>query len=152
MKNNKGITIVEMVVVVLILILLAIISVWSSKRTNVQAEATMIYSELNAMHKGVLKIRSEYNNEIIDAYTSGEHYNTQIVDSDNDVWYVIYGMGNDNYSEKIMNNLGIDEIKRDYKVNYDTAEVEFLNGPVKVDEYEINSYEDIKTLMESGVL
>ena len=51
-----------------------------------------------------------------------------------------------------MKNLGVDELKRNYKVNFKTAEVEFLDGEVTVGEYKINSYEDMKTLMESGAI
>lgn len=150
--KNKGLTIVEMVVVVLILILLALIGIWSTKGTNTKAEATLIYSELSAMHKGVLKVRGEYNAEIIDNYTQGVHYHGQITDASGDVWYTIYGIDDPNYNETILYNLGIDEIKRNYKVDFDDAKVEFLDGPVKIDEYEVNSYEDMKTLMESGVI
>lgn len=150
--NNKGITVVEMVIVVLILILLAIISIWSTKATNTKAEAAVVYSELSAVYKGVLKIRGEYNAEIIEDYAPGEHYNGSFTDASGDVWYTIYGISDPNYSEKIMYNLGIDEIKRNYKVSFDDAEVEFLDGPVKINEYEVNSYDDMKTLMESGVI
>ena len=67
-------------------------------------------------------------------------------------WYVIYGMDNPKYSEEVLESFGLDELKRNYKVNFETAEVEFLNGPVEIGEYEINSYEDMVTLMESGVI
>lgn len=155
MKNkrftNKGFTIVEMVVVVIILILLAIIAIRSSKRTSLQAELANIQTEMSAVRTGVLKIHSEYNNGTIDDYTSGEHYNAIMTESDN-TWYVIYGMNNPEYSKEIMENYGLSELKKDYRVDFDTAEVEFLNGPVKIEEYEITSYEDLMTLIESGVI
>jgi len=150
--RNKGITIVEMVVVVLILILLAIIALWSSQRVSLESEATVIYAELKAVHTGVLKIQQEYNLEIIDGYTSGEHYTGLDIDAEGRRWYVIYGLDDPNYDEDIVENLGVDEIKRNYKVNFETGEVEFLDGPVTIGEYKINSYDDMVTLKESGVI
>lgn len=153
--RNKGVTIVEMVIVVLILIILAIIAIWSSRKPSLQAEASVIYSELKGVYTGVLKIRQEYELRNFEDYTEGQHYNAKLTDgSDNVVedWYVIYGMDDMRYNEEIIKNIGVDELKRNYKVNFETAEVEFLDGFIKVGEYEINSYEDIKTLMESGVI
>lgn len=153
--KNRGVTIIEMVIVVIILILLAIIAIWSSRSTSVKAEAAVIWSELRAVHAGVLKIKQEYDLEIFEDYVQGQHYNAPYTDaSDNIVpdWYVIYGLDDVRYSEEIMENIGVDELKRNYKVNFKTAEVEFLDGSVTVDGYNINSYEDMKTLMDSGVI
>lgn len=152
--KNKGITMIEMVIVVIILILLAIIAIYTSKKPSLEAEAALVYSELKAVHTGVLKVQQEYNLGFHE-YTSGEHYSSLLLDESNVVvpnWYVIYGINNAKYDVNVLENLGIDELKRDYKVNYQTAEVEFLNGPVKVGEYEIKSYKDMVTLMESGVI
>lgn len=149
--KNKGFTIVEMVIVVIILILLAVIAIRSSKRTSLQAEVASIQAEMSAVRTGVLKIHSEYNNGIIDDYTSGEHYNA-IMTENGDTWYVIYGMNHADYSRDVIDNYGMNELKKNYKVDFDTAEIEFLDGPVKIDDYEINSYDDLKTLLESGVI
>lgn len=152
--KNKGITMIEMVIVVIILILLAIIAIYTSRKPSLEAEAAVIYSEIKAVRTGVLKIQQEYNLGICD-YTSGEHYNNVLRDETDTVvpnWYVIYGMDNPKYSEEVIENFGLDELKRNYKVNFETAEVEFLNGPVEIGEYEINSYEEMVTLMESGVI
>lgn len=153
--KNKGITLIEMVVVVLILILIAIIAIWSSKKTTIEAETAVIFSELKAVHTGVLKVQGEYNAEIIEDYKAGEQYNTECQDASGIVipdWYIIYGMTSPSYSETVLENLGIDELKRDYKVNFKEAKVEFLNGPVSVGEYEINSYDEMLVLMESGAI
>lgn len=153
--NKKGITLIEMVIVVIILIILAITALWSTKQITSKAEADMLLAELKAVYTGVLKIRQEYNLENFENYTQGEHYNDVLTDaSDNvvDDWYVIYGMDDVRYDKKIIRNLGVDELKRNYKVNFEEADVEFLDGPVTIDKYEINSYEDMKTLQESGVI
>jgi len=153
--KNKGITMIEMVIVVIILILLAIIAIYTSRKPSLEAEAAVIYSEIKAVRTGVLKIQQEYNLGICD-YTSGEHYSSLLIDeTDSDVpkkWYVIYGMDNPKYSQEVLENFGLDELKRNYKVNFETAEVEFLNGPVEIGEYEIHSYDEMVTLMESGVI
>ena len=115
----------------------------------------MIFFVLLAVHTGVIKIKQEYELENFEDYTSGEHYNTELTDSLDNVikdWYVIYGINDSRYNEKIMKNLGVDELKRNYAVNFNTSEVKFLDGPVKIYEYEVNSYDEMKTLMESGVI
>lgn len=152
---KKGITMIEMVIVVIILIILAITALWSSKKINLEAESAVILSELKAVYTGVLKIKQEYDLENFEDYESGEHYNALLTDElDNIVpdWYVIYGINDVRYSEEIMKNLGVDELKRNYKVNFNTADVEFLDEPLILDKYQINSYEDMKTLEESGVI
>lgn len=153
--KNKGITIVEMVIVVIILILLAIIAIWSSQKPTLEAEAAVVYAELKAVHTGVLKIQQEYNLEIFEDYTEGIHYNAKLTDAADAVvpdWYVIYGVDDIRYNEEIMENLGVDELKRNYKVNFKTADVEFLDGAVMVGEYKINTYDEMTTLMESGAI
>lgn len=153
--KNKGITIIEMVIVVLILILLAVIAIWSAKKTSLEAEAALISTELKAVHTGVIKIKQEYELQNFEDYTPGEHYNVELTDDADNVvpdWYVIYGISDTRYNEKIMQNLGVDELKRNYKVNFETSDVEFLDGPVMIGEYEVNSYDDMVTLMNSGVI
>ena len=153
--KSRGITMIEMVVVVMILIILAIIALWSSRKTSVEAEAAFIFSELKAVHTGVIKIKQEYELENFEDYTSGEHYNEKLLNFDGNEsgdWYAIYGINDSRYSKKIMENLGIDELKRNYAINFDNAEVKFLDGPVKIYEYEVNSYGEMKNLMESGVI
>ena len=153
--KNKGITLIEMVIVVIILVLISIIAIWSSKGTNLKAEASVYFSEMKAVYTGVLKIKQEYDLENFEEYISGEHYNTPLTDDSDNViqdWYVIYGMDDPRYSEEIMENYGINELKRNYKVNFNTTDVEFLDGPVRIGEYEIKSYDEMKTLRESGVI
>ena len=63
--KNKGVTIIEMVIVVIILILLAIIAIWSSKQPTLEAEAALYFSELKAVYTGILKIKQEYLQALI---------------------------------------------------------------------------------------
>lgn len=153
--SKKGVTVIEMVVVVVILILLAIMAIWSAQRPSAEAEAAVIYSELRSVYLGVSKIKSEYESMTIDEYTAGEQFCEEYKEDGEAVegWYVIYGLDDvTKYDENVLNNYGVAELKRSYKVNFDTGEVEFLNGPVKVGEYEVNSYDQIKQLMDSGVI
>lgn len=154
--KRKGVTMIEMVIVVLILILLAIIAIWSSKKPSLKAEALVLYKELEGVYDGITQISIDYNASNIDDYTEGEDYNEKYKDaSGNEVegWYVIYGLDMPElYNEEVIKNIGVSELKRSYKVNFNEREVEYLNGPVELGDYKINSYEEMETLIKSGVI
>ena len=144
----------------LLILMLAIIVSLLTLTGCKEDENTIVVGATSAPHAEILEAAKplleekgyKLKIEVFEDYTAGEHYNSKTTNPSGDVWYTIYGMNDSRYDEDILDNLGVDELKRNYLVNYETGEVEFLDGPVKIDEYEINSYEDMKTLMESGVL
>lgn len=146
MMKNKGVSMIELVIVIILLIMIASFAIFSTKTTNLQAEATLLYTEMKAVRQGVLAISQDYNYGIIDSINEGEYYNVQ-----DGEWYVIYGIGEEEYSPEVVQNLNIEDLKRTYLVKFDTAEVK-LEKPVTIGEYKINTYEDIETVIESGAL
>lgn len=158
MMKNKGVSMIELVIVIILLIMIAVFAIFSTKTTNLKAEATALYEEMLSLKKGIMLVYQNYSIGIIDTYeVEGEYYNTTFIDEDSEKWYVICGVGaegateQERYSPQVMKNLGIEELKRTYLVKFDTAEIK-LEEPVRIGEYKIETYEDIETITESGAI
>ena len=162
--SKKGITIVEIVVVIIILILLAVIAIFNTNRTMEMAQAMAYKEEFAALYSALTNLQTQYNLGFIE-YTSGENYYSSFVNhEDNDnTWYTIYGLNNVSevgYSEKIIKNLGLDELKRSYEFrlrddynNKDDIQIKLLGDDyLDVKGYRIRTYDDILELMESGAI
>lgn len=146
MINKKGVTIVELVIIIILLLLIASFAILSTRTTNIEAEATALYSEMDALHRAIILVNSDYNYGIINEIEEGKYYSSK-----DDEWCKVYGISNSNYSQEIINNLGLDELKRTYLVNFETGEIK-LENPEKIGEYIIETYKEMKTIIESGAL
>ncbi|MBO5179419.1 MAG: hypothetical protein J6B87_03640 [Clostridia bacterium] len=146
MMKNKGVSMIELVIVIILLIMIAAFAIFSTKTTNLQAEATLLYTEMKALKEGILAVQQDYNYGIIDEIKEGKHYNTTSGD-----WCVIYGINEPEYSPTIIENVNVDELKRTYLVKFETGEVK-LEEPATIGEYKIETYENIETVMESGAI
>ena len=162
--SKKGITIVELVVVIIILILLSIIAIFNTNKTMVMSEAMAYKQEFTALYTALTNLQMQYNLGEIE-YTQGEHYYSSREDADdnNNTWYTVYGLNNyseEGYSEKIIENLGLDELKRSYefrlydnKTEKDDIAIRFIgNDYVEINGYKVRTYEDIVNLMNSGAI
>lgn len=153
--KQKGLTMMELVVVVILLIVLAVIAIYASNRPNREAEAAVLFTEMKAVQEGILKIRTEIGlGDTGEDYQAGIHYNEVYQEGGSEVpgWYIIYGISDPQYNKTVLQNLGVQDLKHNYKVNFDTAEVELLDGPIAIGEYKIRTYQEMKNLMESGVI
>lgn len=148
MMKNKGVSMIELVIVIILLMLIAAFAIFSTETTNLQAEATLLYTEMKAVKAGIRAVNQDYNYGIIKEIKEGEHYNRK---SDDGEWYVIYGIGSAEYSPTIIENINVDELKKTYLVKFDTGDIK-LEEPVAIGEYKIETYEDIETVMESGAI
>lgn len=146
MKKNKGVSMIELVIVIVILIMIAAFAISSTKTTNLQAEATLLYTEMRALKAGVLSVKQDYDYGIIDTIDKDKYYND--VEGD---WCKIYGIGELEYSEEIIKNLSLDELKRTYLVNYETGDIK-LKESVTIGDYKIETYEDIEKIIKSGAI
>lgn len=146
MMKNKGVSMIELVIVIVILIMIASFAIMSTKTTNLQAEATLLYTEMRALKTGVLSVKQDYDYGIIDSIDKDKYYN----DVEDD-WYIIYGVGELEYSEEIMKNLSLDELKRTYLVDYETGDVK-LQESVTIGDYKIETYDDIEKIIKSGAI
>lgn len=146
MIKNKGVSMIELVIVIAILIMIAGFAILSTKTTNLQAEATLLYTEMKALKTGVLAVKQDYDYGVIDSIPKGKYYN----DIEND-WCIIYGVSELEYSEEIIKNLSLDELKRTYLVDYETGDVK-LRESVKIGDYKIETYDDIEKIIKSGAI
>ena len=108
---------------------------------------------MRAVYTGVAHTRDKYNAELIDDYTQGIDYCAKLyISGDSTNWYLIYGLDmNTSYNESVVHNLGINELKRTYKVSFDDVKVELFE-PLTIGGYKITSYDDMITLQESGAI
>ena len=164
-KNNKGITMIEIVIVIIILILLAVIAIWNSWPSYLKGEGTNILREFKSVETGAIMIRNIYNTnpdfELEPNVHYCEKYTITSGDNSGDVWYTIYGRddsgeswyeGKDGVFKTIINNWGLDDLKRSYDIKIDgDLEIKFSNGNyVEINNFKVYSYEDLKSLLESG--
>lgn len=170
MKNNKGITMIEMVIVIIILILLAVITVWNTRSSYLKAEGANIYTEFVQLRKGAEMLLTFYNTGSLEDYQQGVHYCTKYEDSNGKTWFTLYGqdeLGQTWYNARdaespdkgknifkaVKDAWGLDELKRSYDVfiSDDKVEIKFSdNRYVEINNYKVYSYDDIKVLQESG--
>lgn len=138
MKTNRGISLIELVIVMIIMILIISFAVYSGIDSISKAEATELYEEMNSMVSAVngVMVRKELG-EYDDAWLAN-YYNEDLQNG----WYLIKA------DSSKSQNLGVDSLKRNYLVNFETGEV-ILETPVVVLETEVQTYDSIRQLVES---
>lgn len=171
MKNQKGVTMIELVIVLVILLLLTTFAVYTGTESTNQALVTEVYTEINSMRSATnsIKIKKELNSNFImeegihfdkklsDVMTKDELKNNYNIDIDEgfDKLYLIYGMdeygmSGDKYNNSdVRKNYGLDSIKHTYLVNFETGKVELLKSLI-LDNKEIRTYEQIRALVDDG--
>ena len=164
MKNNKGITMIEIVVVIIILIILAVIAIWNTWASYLKAEGTSILTEFESVEKGAIMLETFYNTDENFEFVQYEHYCEVDIDDSGDAWYVIYGKDyvgdawynavpyGDEVYETIIRNWGLDNLNRSYEVNFGKKiRIRFANDNyLELNNFKVYSYDDIKSLRESG--
>ena len=162
--NNKGITMIEIVIVIIILILLALIAIWNTWSSYLKAEGVALLTEFQSVEKGAVMLEAIYNTDENFEFTQYEHYCTDYIDESGDTWYVIYGNDsngqwfyNSRYDGQeiyrtILNNWGLENLNRSYEVNFGKRiRIRYAFGNyVELNKFIVYSYDDIKSLRESG--
>lgn len=167
MKSQLGVTMIELVIVLIITLLIATVAISSGQKTLNEADVTEVYVEMSAMQKTVntVMMQLEMNSDL--ELEKGKHYDmefdigrdTSVEYGDNVLgeagdWYIIYGVAADLDAEKeiydnskVRENLGLDSINHTYIVNYKTGEVELLR-PLVIDSQEVRTYEQVRSVAE----
>ena len=177
---QKGVTLIQLVVLIIVLLIIVSFAIFSvdnitdesiiareheslkevkigvDQTLNLEAEATMLKTEMNNVKKALILVYQKYETQMIDEIEGQEGvlYNEPLKDNSGTIvedWYVIYGMDSNKYSEEVIENLSLDELKKTYEVNFETKDVR-LKDSVTIGEYSIKTYEDIETVLESGAL
>ena len=160
MKNNLGVTLVELVVVIVILLIIATFAINSGVDTLDEADVTEVFVEMtsvkSALSSVALKKEIDPNIQIV----QGEYYDALfsplvgVTYGDNvlgnqEKWFVIYGIDNkEEYdSSSVRGYLGLDTLNHTYIVNYETSEVELLK-PVTIKDLEVRTYSQVREIAE----
>ena len=149
MKNNRGISLIELAIVIIILIIIAGLAVFSGKESVDKAEVTEIFAEVsnikNAVNGVIVQMNLEEKEN--DSEWLKKFYDTTTSEAS---WYEIYGMdkGEQYYNSNVRKNLDMDTIKRSYKVNFTTGDVK-LSQSLKLLDTTVSTYDEIRALAES---
>lgn len=145
MKWNHGITIVELVLVMIIMILLVSFAVYSGIDSVGKAEATELYEEMTSMRNALVGIVTQ--KEILDeddAWLSS-YYNEDMGNG----WYIVRASNELESGEvDLSSKYEVDLIKRSYMVNFDDGDISLLT-PVELLGSSVRSYESVRALVES---
>ena len=145
MKKNHGITIVELVLVMVIMILLVSFAVYSGIDSIKKAQATEIYEEMNSMKNALGGIMTQKMIEEQDDTWLANYYHEVTGNG----WYTVKATSEISGSEvDLSSKYGVDTIKRTYLVNFEEGDIS-LASPVEVLGSSVRSYESVRALVES---
>lgn len=140
MKNNKGITLITLVVTIVIIMILASVGIYSGVRSLKLAELNRFTTELKIMQTQVNSMYEKLKN---DETISGQailSIGTEILSSSNDVQNqasivftqnasgITSSVGYKYYSLETISNLGIEGITQDFFINIETRSVVSYKG------------------------
>lgn len=146
MKNNKGISMIELVIVIIIMIMIASFAIYNGTNSTEKAEATQIYTEITNVMKAVNGVMLQKELESGDGEWLKDYYDKEIGNG----WYEIYGMNDSGYeASNVRKKLSLDEIKRNYMVNYETGEV-MLSKTTEILNSSVRTYDSIRALVQSN--
>lgn len=169
MKKQNGVTMIELVIVLIIILLITTFSVYTGSNSVDQAMVTEVYSEMNSMREAVngVVLKKEldesfivqegknYDFKISTLATSVEEfenaYGIDIVDEEFNYLYIIVGMDDfPNYeNSKVRDFYGFSSIKHSYLVNFDEGKVDLLK-PLKLVNREVRTFEQVRALVDEG--
>ena len=160
MKNNLGITMIELVVVLVIIIIIATIAVASGTKTLDEADIAEVYIEMDSIKETINSVILQQSMNDDFRLEQGKHYDSDFVPAegvtygdnvlgDQDNWHMIFGVDEkDIYLESnVRTTLGLDSINHTYIVNYETAEIE-LYKPVVVANTAVRTYDEVRSIAE----
>lgn len=167
MRNQAGVTMIELVIVLIITLVIATVAISSGQKTLTEADITEVYVEMTTLKKAVntAMLQMEMNSDL--RIEEGKFYDkdfdsgrdTSVTYGDNvlasaENWYIIYGITSEKAEEKaiydtseVRDTLGLDSINHTYIVNYETGEVELLR-PIVIDSKQVRTYEQVRTVAE----
>ena len=148
MKTQKGITMIEVIVSIVVLLIIALLAVYMSKDSTMQAKATEVYAEMKAVDQAINTVRSDMLLDDSFSLEQGKHYDATTGEED---FYIIYGSLDDSNEMQAAKNIGLDSLKRNYIVNYETGEFK-LQTAVDIKGNDIRTIREVKDLLDSGAI
>ena len=172
MKHQNGISMIELVIVLIIIILIASFSVYTGNAAIDQASLTEVYTEILSIKAAVNDVnykRSMEDEFEMDEYL-GKMYDKKVGDMTKGEYesysgiiisetsfenlqnsYLIFGMDNmDAYkTSEVKNFYGLDSIKHSYVVDFDESRVDLLKT-VKIGKHTVRTFEQVRALVDEG--
>lgn len=162
MRNDSGVTMVEIAIVLVIIIMIAAFAVMSGRTTLEEADASEVYIEMNSMKEAINSIIMKGNMDESFMIEKGKQYDLPFVpvpgvfygenvtDYSSD-WYIIFGKDNEEaYKEsKVKKELGFDAINHTYIVNFNTDSVE-LYKPITILNTQVRTYDEVRALVSNS--
>lgn len=145
MKSNKGITIVELIIVMIIMIMLVAFSVYSGVNYVQKAEATNLYEEMHSMKLAIGSINMEMSmGDYDEAWLVSNYTNGEVGEG----WYKVLATEEAN-GDDLSSKYGVDIIRRNYLVNFKEEEL-ILENAVEVLGTSVRTYDSVRILVESN--
>ncbi len=162
MKNNLGVTMIELVVVIVIVLMIATFAINSGKDTLTETDVTEVLVEMTSVKNALkaLALKQEvtenfqiskgelYDEEFISA--TGVSYGDNVLGNQQD-WYIIYGIDVDDVdlykNSKARENLGLESLNHTYIINFKESDVE-LYRPVTLENRKVRTYDEVRELAE----
>ena len=172
MKRQNGISMIELVIVLIIIILIASFSVYTGNAAIDQASLTEVYTEILSIKAAVNDVnykRSLEDEFDLDEYL-GKMYDKKVGDMTKGEYegysgiiitdasfenlynsYIIFGMDSmtEYQSSNVKNYYGLDSIKHSYVVDFDASRVDLLKT-VKIGKQTIRTFEQVRALVDEG--
>ena len=168
MKKQKGVSMIELVIVLIIVILIASFSIYTGREALDQATASEVYTEINSMREAInsinlkrslyddfeLEAGVQYDVKVEDTITKSEfesRFGETISDEEYKNTYIIYGMDmmEDYQGSDVKDFYGLDSIKHSYLVNFDDVQVDLLKS-VKISNRTVRTFEQVRSLVDEG--
>ncbi len=169
MKWQKGVSMMELVIVIIIIILIATFSVYTGRTVLEQATATEVFEEMNVIIQSINDINLRlsftggefepergvhYDEKVSDIFSNKNSYEAMygatLTDEEFNQMYIIYGMDIiDSYqNSNVRTYYALDNIKHSYLVNFETAKVDLLR-PAKISDRTVRTYEQVRALVDN---
>lgn len=156
MKNQKGVTAISMMVLIVIIILLASFSILSSRDVVVEGNITATYSEISIIRDAALNLSLDesYRNDGIIASTkiqNIEYYNSRVggnLSEGKTYYYLPFEGENDVLVQSLNEKLDVRSVENSYIISIeDVGKVEvYLVDGIRIDNTSYYSYDDIKAV------
>ena len=168
MERKNGVSMIELVIVLIIIILITSFSIYTGNSALDQATAGEVYAEINSMREAVNSINikktihddfeivagTHYDVKVEDTMTQSEfeaRFGEAISEEEYRHTYIIYGMDmKEEYDNSHVKDFyGLDTIKHSYLVNFDEGKVDLLKS-VKISNRTVRTFEQVRALVDEG--
>ena len=141
MKNQKGVSLFEVVIAIIILLIIACFAIFNSRDSAPKAKAAELYSEMKSVEAAIDYVRMEMATREDFELIVNEHYDELAAGN-------LYRINSNGLAADF---LGIKGLKRDYLIDYDTGHFELVQG-VNIKGITVTTIDEVKSFLNSNNL